>query len=182
MNTSVAILTAQGTAVRLLENNLCVRGGVVNGTHVHVVCSDGGVVTCAICMPASRFALNPQAELYFLLADHTQRRALARALPARVKSSPLGFDEFAELVVNDAADVKVKGVDFGNPQRLGLPSPTEMETLILGDARMYSSVVQLSAGVPKGPSMGHFISFFGCIEDHHFIGENFPRGKIASKL
>lgn len=58
-----------------------------------------------------------------------------------------------------------KGCDFGNPERIGLPSPTDLERVILANARMYSSVVQLTAGVHKGRTCGkvlrgHFISFY----------------------
>ena len=58
-----------------------------------------------------------------------------------------------------------KGCDFGNPERIGLPSPTDLERVVLSNARMYCSVVQLTAGVLKGKSQakvlrGHFISFY----------------------
>ena len=75
-------------------------------------------------------------------------------------------DCHTKLNKKDARDLSIaKGTHFGNPHRLGLPSPTELERVILGVVRLYSSVVQLSAGVPKGRSVakvlrGHFISFF----------------------
>ena len=58
-----------------------------------------------------------------------------------------------------------KGCDFGNPERIGLPSPTDLERVVLANARMYCSVVQLTAGVHKGRSQakvlrGHFIFFY----------------------
>jgi hypothetical protein len=68
---------------------------------------------------------------------------------------------------NNAGPLSIaKGRDFGNPHRIGLPSPTELERVILANARMCSSVVRLTAGVHKGRSVGkvfirgHFISFF----------------------
>ena len=66
----------------------------------------------------------------------------------------------------DAGNLSIaKGFDFGNPQRIGIPSPMELERVILANARMYSSIVQLTAGVHKGRSLGkvlrgQFISFF----------------------
>jgi hypothetical protein len=71
-----------------------------------------------------------------------------------------------KLLKNEAGELSIaKGNDFGNPKRLGLSPPTELERAILAVVRLYSSVVQLSAGVSKGRSAGkvlrgHFISFF----------------------
>jgi hypothetical protein len=75
-------------------------------------------------------------------------------------------DCHVQLKKNDAGNLSIaKGCDFGNPQRIGLPSPTELERVILANARIYSSIVQLTAGVHKERSVGkvlrgHFISFF----------------------
>ena len=72
----------------------------------------------------------------------------------------------SHLKKNKAGPLSIaKGCDFGNPHRIGLPSPTELERVFLANARMYSSVVQLTAGVHKGRSAckvlsGHFIYFF----------------------
>ena len=71
-----------------------------------------------------------------------------------------------KLKKNEAGDLSIaQGTDFGNPTRLGIPPPTELERVILSPVRLYGSVAQLSAGIPKGKSVGkvlrgHFISFF----------------------
>jgi hypothetical protein len=71
-----------------------------------------------------------------------------------------------QLKKNSAGPLSIaKGCDFGNPHHIGLSSLTELERVILANARMYSSVVQLTAGVHKGRSVGkvlrgHFIYFF----------------------
>lgn len=71
-----------------------------------------------------------------------------------------------KLLKKEAAEFSISnGKDFGNPKRLGVPPPTELERAIMAVVRLYDSVVQLSAGVPKGKSLGkvlrgHFISFF----------------------
>jgi hypothetical protein len=71
-----------------------------------------------------------------------------------------------KLLKDEAGDLSIAhGTDFGNPRRLGLPPPTELERVILAPVRLYDSVVQLSAGVKKGKTLGkvlrgHFISFF----------------------
>lgn len=75
-------------------------------------------------------------------------------------------DCHAKLKKHDAGDLSIaKGCDFGNPQRIGISAPTELERVILGCTRLYSSIVQLTAGIHKGRSLGkvlrgHFISFF----------------------
>jgi hypothetical protein len=83
-----------------------------------------------------------------------------------IPSFELCDDCHVQLKKNDAGNLSIaKGCDFGNPQRIGLPSPTELERVILANARMYNYIVQLTAGVHKGRSFGkvlrgHFISFF----------------------
>jgi hypothetical protein len=83
-----------------------------------------------------------------------------------------------KLLKKEAGDFSIaNGTDFGNPRRLGLPPPTELERVILAVVRLYSSVVQLSARAPKGKSLGkvlrgHFISFFQvrfCVEYFQMI-------------